>query len=472
LVAQYLEESGERDAVILAEHWERSGEHQRAIGWYRRAAWQALEGNDLEAVLRHSQRAVACGAVGEELGEVQAAQAEAYMWRGAYREAVGLGRLAMLELPPRSPRWFQVAGAVAIAAGRTSDSTQLGQLADRLQAVAGQGESSAGFLISALRTALQIYIAADYPRAASLVAACQPLLADPAAHPPAVEASIYMMQANLAAADWRLDVCPRLYEKSAALFEQIGDLRNACAQRLDAALFYTDIGEFSHSEQLARQIIVDSERLGIGRLLPVACGALAVTLFLQLRGDEAMVAGKRSIELAEAAGDQRISGIGRVLLGRYKLEQGDLAGAEQDLLIALAALSQLPRFRARAQAIYARILIAQGRAAEGLRSAGQGYAVLQALGRVGTDEGLIRLAYVEALDQFRGPFADPAADQATALEVLRQGRERLLAQAAQIADPVAQRRFLELVDNASFLRCCAQRLGPIASPTADPAPPD
>ena len=47
---------GESEAVVLAEHLERGGEPKRAITFYRRAAAQALEGNDLEACLARQPR--------------------------------------------------------------------------------------------------------------------------------------------------------------------------------------------------------------------------------------------------------------------------------------------------------------------------------------------------------------------------------------------------------------------------------
>src|SRR5262249_10565109 len=47
LAGNWLEAIGEVEAVVLAEHFERGGEPARSVGWYRRAAEQALEGDDL-----------------------------------------------------------------------------------------------------------------------------------------------------------------------------------------------------------------------------------------------------------------------------------------------------------------------------------------------------------------------------------------------------------------------------------------
>ena len=443
LAARYLEEAGERDAVVLAEHWERSGELQRAVAWYRRATWQALEGNDLDAVLRHAERAVACGAAGQELGELRAAQAEASQWRGAYREAIGLARTAMALLPARSERWFQVAGALAIAAGRILEGNQLELLANELLTLAQQGETSDDFLSAAVRTSLQLYIAGDYPRADELIRACDPILELGTQRSPAVEAVIYILRANRAAYAWQLDLCPLYFERAAALYEQIGDLRNAGSQKIDAALFYMDIGRFARTEQLTREIVDVATRLGLGRLLSVARGVLSIALYHLGQHEEAMRIGQLAMDLAVVAGDLRISGFGNLLFSRIAMGRGDLVAAEQYINRALRDLDGMPRFRARALAMHARIMTALERPAEALRSASQSFAILQALGRIGSDEPLIRLAYAAALELF--------GETRTADEVLRTGRERLLTQAACIADPAARQGFLNLLEHAELL---------------------
>ena len=47
----WLERRGESDAMLLAAHFERGREPRRAVTWYRRAAEQALEGNDFAAAI-------------------------------------------------------------------------------------------------------------------------------------------------------------------------------------------------------------------------------------------------------------------------------------------------------------------------------------------------------------------------------------------------------------------------------------
>src|SRR2546430_16077726 len=62
LAAEWLERAGEREPVVLAEHWERGGAGTRAIDWYLAAAEQAFGGNDLAGAGEPAGRRVRVGA--------------------------------------------------------------------------------------------------------------------------------------------------------------------------------------------------------------------------------------------------------------------------------------------------------------------------------------------------------------------------------------------------------------------------
>ena len=82
---------GRSAAMLLAEHFERGGSPGRAVGWYRRAAEQALGGNDFHAAIERAGRGIACGASGEQLGGLLLTQTEARCWLGDYGNAAESG---------------------------------------------------------------------------------------------------------------------------------------------------------------------------------------------------------------------------------------------------------------------------------------------------------------------------------------------------------------------------------------------
>ncbi|HEX7841836.1 MAG TPA: AAA family ATPase, partial [Kofleriaceae bacterium] len=60
LAGEWLEHHGETDPMVLAEHFQRGGEGARAAGFYLRAAEQALQVLDPEAVLARTDLGLAC----------------------------------------------------------------------------------------------------------------------------------------------------------------------------------------------------------------------------------------------------------------------------------------------------------------------------------------------------------------------------------------------------------------------------
>ena len=107
LAGEWLEQHGSTDAIALAEHFRRGGEPARSVRWYRRAAEQALEANELAAAIEQAERGVSCGAVADDLGHLRLIEAEANVWRGEHAVAEERGLRALGLLPEGSPAWFR-----------------------------------------------------------------------------------------------------------------------------------------------------------------------------------------------------------------------------------------------------------------------------------------------------------------------------------------------------------------------------
>ncbi|MGZ3429883.1 MAG: ATP-binding protein, partial [Polyangia bacterium] len=140
LAADWLELAGEGEAIVLAEHFERGGKPERASGWYRRAAEQALQANDFAAVVERAERGVRCGASGQALGALKLLESEARSWRAEWPAAESAGAEALRWLPSGSDAWFTAAGETGWAAGSLGHAGEHGRVArvleDRLAACA------------------------------------------------------------------------------------------------------------------------------------------------------------------------------------------------------------------------------------------------------------------------------------------------------------------------------------------------
>jgi tetratricopeptide (TPR) repeat protein len=202
-------------------------------------------------------------------------------------------------------------------------------------------------------------------------------------------------------------------------------------------------------ERLMRKTVLVAEQLGLGRLLAVSHNALANALWRLGRLDEALTLVKRAQKELETQGDARIGGICLQNLARIHLTRGELDEAQGYAEEAVQTLSAIPRFHARALALLALVKLELQQPQQALTLSGQALAILTRLGRVGTDEAIIRLAYVRALLGM--------SDEAAAREAVRVARERLLEQAAALTTEEARDDFLHrLPENAQLLSLAEQ----------------
>lgn len=110
LAAAYLQDAGEPDPMVLAEHWRLGQFSERAVAPYTRAAEQALAANDLHATLDRVDRAIQCGASGEALGILQSLACTAHFWRDDFQSAYPAGCQALDLLPRGGLPWMQSLG--------------------------------------------------------------------------------------------------------------------------------------------------------------------------------------------------------------------------------------------------------------------------------------------------------------------------------------------------------------------------
>ena len=476
LAAQWLEAVGERDPVRLAEHHEKGGAAARAVGWWRRAAEQALAGSDLAAALAHCERAVAAGAGAATLGAVRLIAAEAHDWRGEFARAeaaaaealawlepssgapVSLGRAApSLDGGARETGWFAAAGILATAAGVQGKRDVLDELAARLDRELAtladeRGEPTGGAfvpeeIIAATRLVEQLIIHGKAAAADELLARLSRGLSGPRTIGPVLAGRVHAAMALRAR--FGGDVAGNLVAVRTAVycFEQAGDQRNACARRERLGYALLEIGDHEAAERLLAEAIAVATRLGLHHVVATARHNLGLTLARLHRFEEAEATERKAMEAFRASGNRRMEGASLEYLALIRLEAGDIAGAERAARDALAVASAepvLPLNRAESNAILARALLAAGRASEALALAGSALEELEALGGIDDGEAIIRLTLAEALLA--------AGDRAAAVAAVARARDRLLARSDAISDPALRASFLGRVpENARTL---------------------
>jgi serine/threonine protein kinase/tetratricopeptide (TPR) repeat protein len=460
LAAQWLEKVGESEAVVLAEHLERGGEPKRAITFYRRAAAQALEGNDLAACLQRADAGIACGAEGEVLGRLALRKAEAHRWRGENIAAKDCAVQALELLPRGGRRWFLAAGEAVEAAARLGDDSDLHRSVDELCDVSSAGQLTAPHLVALTRAACVLMQAGNYPSADDLLrtidAAYEQSRKQPGGHheaqkdeDPLAVAHVYRTRAYRAHVGGDAASALSLYNVAISNFEQAGDTRAACRYLVSAAAACIELGAYEDAERALGDALSSAERMGLSGVTASSWHHMGMLLARLGDTKTAVQREDAAIEAFVAQGDRRMEGAARLYRALFLSMDAQLDRAERETLGAIEAFGLTPPLRAYALAVLGRIRLTGSTPDEAEPPAREAMDVLDALGGVEEGESYVRLTFAEALE---ATGAHEAAREAIAT-----ARVRILERAAMIHDPAWKESFLERVrENARTLELARQ----------------
>jgi tetratricopeptide (TPR) repeat protein len=439
---RWLESTGERDALVLASHFERGGERARAAHHCVRAAEQALEASDLEGALAHAERGVRLGASAETLGRLRLVESCALHWRGEYADGERRATESLRLIRPLTPPWYRAAEELAECSLPQGNVEALLTLASVLHAPPGPGEVASAFVTAASTLAMQLFLAGRLDEGGRVLTAVESAARRVTAQ--LAHARVHFARATQAMIVGDLGRVLEEARQTAAAYDDSGDLRNAALMSNNLGYVLMEMGSYEEAERILRTTCAIADRMGLthvnilatpnhGRAL-AHLGALA----------EAAQVGHRAVALASGSSDRRLEGGARVYLAGIHLLGGDFAAAADEALRASAVAEAIPPIRAQALASLARARLAQELPADAVAAASEAARLLDSLGGVDDGEAEIRLVHAEAL------FA--AGDAGAAVTTITQARARVLARAGMISDPEARAAFLERVaENARTL---------------------
>ncbi|WP_437877612.1 protein kinase domain-containing protein [Sorangium sp. So ce513] len=456
LAGEWLEGEGEGDAAELAEHFERGAEPGRAAAWYRRAAEQALRGNDLLAAIGHAERGLACGASGAEAGSLHLVEAEARVWRGDFAAAEQRALEAAALFEPGSPSWYVAITEVITAAGKQGALDRVESWVTTASGASPRGGALTGRDICLVEGALWLVFGGRYAAADGIIAALERGEAEGRPLDVEVLARLHEARAIRAMTSGDPGACLEGIEAALALFERSGNRRNACSLRVNLGAITMELGDHEGAEAALRSALDAAEQMELTDLAAFARSNLGNVMTARGELDEARRLEAEAIATFQRLGDPRAEGVARAYLARAALLGGDLAAAEAEARAAAELLQSAPPLRAAAWALSARVLLRQGRADEALALSGEALSLLESLGAVEEGESLIRLVRAEAL------FA--SGRQAEALAAIDKARCSVLSRAGQISNPRYRDRFLSAPDNGETLALAARWLGERDSP--------
>jgi eukaryotic-like serine/threonine-protein kinase len=440
LAGEWLEGSGERDAMVLAEHFDRGADRPRAAVWFARAAGHALQGGDLDAAMSRAERSLACGATGETLSEASAIDAQARHWRGELATAVTSALRAVEHAGEGTAHWFNAVRNLVEPMAEQ----------DRLDEVVFWGKKAYAAVPSTQPAAeAQVACLAWYGGCFSQTG--QPALAS---------ALLERAEATMATLP-KLDawVARRLHHARGIQFaqagdlmgaieelglgleacEQVGDTHAACAIRGEIAFNWIELGDYPRAELLLQQTLADAKKRSLSTVETFTLPDLGKVLTCLGRLDEAREALDQALRLAKNQGSSWGVALSSFYFSALAFASGDFVAAEMYARSSAESIFTVPAPRAAALAALARALLAQGRSKEARESAHEAASLLDAIGTSKYSEALVRLMNAET--------RIAVGDEAGARAAVVAARDRLLERAQRISDPCMRESFLTRVSD-------------------------
>jgi hypothetical protein len=422
----FLESRGEREAMVLVEHFERGGDLVRARRHCEKAAAQALEANDLKSVLDRVARGIHLGATGEARAALRVIEAQARLWRAEYREDEAAAREAVALA--RGSLRLQAVSELIAAVGQQG---RVGEIEDIVNEARGWPREPAhlqGWCLVLLRAAGYLPHLGQWALTENLLAEVErsATLTDPY-----LRGMLHNVRGMLTFDTCQFATGIQELRLAVAAFEESGNTRSALEARANLGALIAGCGQLEMADRELRDFLATANRLEMSYLEP----ALLLNLGTIRAELGALADSQRLIEQALAAslrvGEARVEAACLQHLGILALRAGDFTAAEA--LAREADTIDVPSHRPGSLATLAFALLRQGRTGDALDQARLASELLERQGHGGDGESLVRLALAECLLAAGGPAAArTAVDQAVRV---------LLARAAQV-EPQWRQTFL------------------------------
>lgn len=373
----YLERAGESEPLVLANHFDRGAEPARAGAYYLRAAETAHRNGERQGTLTAARRALACGIQAEQQITLLGLLCEAHAWYAEWEVARGYAETVMRLAPPSSSPWARAAVAIF---GHTLDPARLDDFRDAYGTLAAyppkeDALAEAGFVLMAALYILDTGGAFD--RAADSLRLLSELTAQ---HPSHLGLYAWHWFTRAVHAVWQAGEPARALhhaELSRDAFRQVGFRRGALLAQVIMGLGGWLSGAHEAAERELRETLIGAPDLG-----PLtSLRSLVLCQLLTARGAFAE-AEALALSMCEAGRRQRLpsdEGRGLWALAENHARRGDTEAAAQAVQAALPLLARLPPEQMAAQALWASILLKQGRTPAAAEVARQAVARYEAL---------------------------------------------------------------------------------------------
>lgn len=437
VAGEWLELHGERDPVVLADHFEVGGEGARAGKHYLAAAQQAHLGGDTTSALALTRKGLACTSLPERRIELLGLFCELhYYQRNEIANALPYAEELIREAPKASEPWIQGMFIKMLGGAHQGKPDEFGGALFSLGQIEVQKGTEAALAL-AYTVAAYVLDLSGQPQMADLIMERLHGFARVAVPYDARAMGIWFIMSAAREAyahqdPWKARGYAE-FAMNAGRQTHYHRLSQVAQSFLGMQTWF--LGSRDEAEKLLLGVTLSHEEMGFSATPRPVC----LTWVLAERGAfaEARKWAELLIQYGVTKGLSSDEGEGHWALAEVLRREGDLDGADREMAMALRLLRPKNVLDAPAiLATLARIRLAQGRVDEAVAATTEGVAIYEKTGACAYFRAMfLRLTQVESLEA--------AGQHESACIALEKARAEVLANADKIADAEFRRRYVE-----------------------------
>jgi serine/threonine protein kinase len=451
LAGAWLEQAGERDPRVLAEHASAGHQPERAISFYTLAVEQLMKRHALMEALRCAEAALALGPGTEERNRLRALQTTMAFWLGNEHQSDEISREVLPELRAGSFPWCKLMGGQIVGKLAAGASAEGGAWMDQLSQATPDEDAREAYLEAGCIPSVALTLYGARSQVLKWLERMNELTAAAASRDIAEQAWPCYARGfawyHLDARPWQ---CVAQARQSRKAFQELG-WAHAIGPQVTEGVALIALGDLPEGLSVLRESLPGARLLGE----PLTLSFARIHLALMLSGLPEQEHQEAALSLITEEKNTGVpfpaflvvsaTALARVAMGRGELSQAE-AHARQAFEPPFCVYHPLTRSTLSA------VLRAQGRVAEARLEATLGVQELERIGGAGVASVGTHLALAEAC------FA--AGDTEAGEASLRRALKCLHTRAADVPEGALRERFLHQVpENARALGLARQRWG-------------
>jgi tetratricopeptide (TPR) repeat protein len=370
LAGAWLERAGEKDALSLADHFERGGDPKRALPWIVRAAQAAFEGGNTEATIALGHRGIAAYPEDHQRGQLRQAQAMALFTRGDLPACVEVSREAMGLFALGSTPWFLNA-AIAFSAGMfLGDPGVTGPVHQAIVGVPFQPQPSGPYGIALVATCIASGLIGQLGFARSFLARAEDAAEGTSAPDLVFVLHCRVSRGFLELADGNLGEALARLAEARTLADQTGDDLGRAVACLYTVIALAQAGHCERAAAAFQELLSVCRPRGFNLYTDWGTVYLTLARLQARRVPEADAIDALTALLSRA--DRHVATSARALIARAWAQAGDFARATQEATVSVEEGSSFPRTWSAAFGTLSLIELRRGRASEALEFSERG----------------------------------------------------------------------------------------------------